>query len=482
MPDRTARRLTGGHAEGESYVRPAASLDGRLVLAVLLSVWPATARFTVYPYLQNLTDSTVVVRWETDSLRSGLVQYGFTTGYGMQVEHSQADSTHELTMAGLTMDTGYHYRVISGSDTSADATFRSTASPDRPFRFFAYGDNRTDSAAHQSVIDRMVLTVPIPSLALNVGDLTENGTLPEYRTFFNVERAMLARLSMSPAPGNHDLRTPANWYRFFALPNNEQWYTVHFGNSVVHALNTYQPFTPGSEQYNWLRSELQADSADPQVRHVFVWFHEPPYTTNAAHSSNLEVRQYLCPLFERFGVRLVFSGHVHAYEHSLVNGVHYVVTGGGGAPLAHNWNSPEPWTVFRLTCYEFTLVDVRGDSVFCRSIQPDGTVFDSFVVALPQVGVSETARATTGRSGILGVRPSPARDHANISLALEQSGPASLKVYDRAGELVAVLCEGELPAGDFTLAWPIGRLPDGTYFCVLRTAHSTRAVPIVRTH
>ena len=427
----------------------------------------------MYPYLQNQADSTIVVRWETATLQPGLVQYGLTAGYGMLVTQPSPDSFHELTLTGLVADTVYHYRAISGADTSPAATFRSRALSDRPFRFFAYGDTRTDSAAHQGVIDQMLLTAPLPAFALQVGDLTENGTLPDYSTFFNVEGGLLAGVPMYPAAGNHDLRAPANWYRFFVLPNNEMWYTIRNGNSAFHALNTYDPFTPGSDQYDWLVRELRADSADPGVRHVFIWFHDPPYTTNAAHSSNLDVRAYLCPLFERYGVRLVFLGHVHAYEHSFVNGVHYIVTGGGGAPLAYNWNDPEPWTVFRQTCYEFTLVDVHGDSVFCRSIKPDGQVFDSFAVITPPSGIVAAPPTTASAAALLSISSSPFSRRVRFTITLQSQDAINLTVFDADGRRWVTLFDGSLPAGGHSFYWEPVDAPEGSYVARLRTSRCT---------
>ena len=45
------------------------------------------------------------------------------------------------------------------------------------------------------------------------------------------------------------------------------------------------------------------------------------------------VRSDLVPLFEKYDVQMVFSGHDHDYERGTVNGIKYVVTGGGGERL-----------------------------------------------------------------------------------------------------------------------------------------------------
>lgn len=447
-----------------------AALTAGLVLA-------AQAAFVKQPYLQCLTDSTVIVRWETQAAQTGKVEYGLSPGYGSEVSHSNSAVDHELTLTGVRPDTLYHYRAISGADTSLDAVFSSRVTGNRPFRFFAYGDNRSDSAGHQSVVNRMVQVSPAPGLALNVGDLTYDGSATAYRTFFNVERGLMRGLPMYPVLGNHDDGNMTNWFRFLALPNNERWYSLRYGNAAFLCLDSYSTYTPGSAQYDWLVAELAADSADPAVRHVFVLIHEPPYTTNTGHSSNLTIRQYLCPLFERFHVAIVFTGHVHCYEHSLVNGVHYITSGGGGAPLYTTWNSPQPWTVYREATFEFVLVDVAGDTIRTVGIRPNGSEFDPLVLISTPGGVEGPQSPAVG---ILRATPNPFSDRVWFTIEA-LSGPARVEVRDVFGRTVAVLHDRDLRSGRISLAWDASGVPAGLYFGVVITSRGTSSIALVRT-
>ena len=58
-----------------------------------------------------------------------------------------------------------------------------------------------------------------------------------------------------------------------------------------------------------------------------------PYSSGS-HGSNDTVRRDLVPLFESYGVDIVFAGHDHSYERSTVGGVKHVITGGGGGGCA----------------------------------------------------------------------------------------------------------------------------------------------------
>ena len=57
--------------------------------------------------------------------------------------------------------------------------------------------------------------------------------------------------------------------------------------------------------------------------------HHPPYCAGPQHH-NTKSMQRLIPLFERSGVKVMFSGHEHNFQHSHVDGIDYFVTGAAG--------------------------------------------------------------------------------------------------------------------------------------------------------
>jgi hypothetical protein len=326
----------------------------------------------------------------------------------------------------------------------------------------------------------MLLVSPAPGLAIHTGDLTGNGTSGQYQTFFNVERDLLKRVTLFPGIGNHDTSNLANYYLLFALPGNERWYSFRYGNASFHILDNYSPDTLGTPQYAWFLNELRADSADPSVRHSFVFFHEPPYTTNTAYSGNLRARRHLCPLFERFHVRIAFQGHVHAYEHSLVNGVHYLISGGGGGSLATGWGAWQPWTVYREATYHFTLVDVRGDTVYSKGVKPSGAVIDSFRIIAPPSGIAQGKPATVKPSLSLVASPNPFSGRMTLRFNVPKSGGVNISLYNAAGQKVAVLTDDVLPSGEHSVSWEAREAPSGIYFCLLGTPEAVRILRVTK--
>jgi len=435
-------------------------------ITVLLLAGLTNAAFVKFPYLQNLTDSTIVVRWETSAPQPGKVIYGFSPACEFEVVQPDTTVDHELTLPDLVPDTLYHYRAVSGADSSAPAQFRTIPGPDARFRLVVFGDPHGDSATNQRVADRIAATSPAPVLLASTGDLTASGRSAQWRALFNVYRPLLGRAPLFPAPGNHDFDSIPNWLRFLCLPGNELYYSFRYGGSSFHALNAYDSLVPGSSQYQWLLSELRRDSADPRVRHVFVLVHTPPYTTSTVYSGNPTIRTHLGPLFERYGVRIVFAGHVHAYEHSTVNGVRYITTGGAGASLAVNWNQAQPWTVYREAVFHFTLLDISSDTILCRGVRTDATEFDTLLIASPPTGAGEMYRAPA--------RPMLAGAHwrrGALSVTVTLPAPALLRfsVYSPVGARVA---RWSCPAGPGAtrLRHPMPDLPAGVYVLCAETA------------
>ena len=109
--------------------------------------------------------------------------------------------------------------------------------------------------------------------------------------------------------------------------------------------------------------------------------HRPPYSSGAhggIENPNLET--HLVPLFEQYGVDMVFAGHDHHYERSYKSGVYYIVAGGGGAPLRRANQTPNPYQQHAEMTYHHCTIDIDGATATMAARYNDGTVFDSVVM------------------------------------------------------------------------------------------------------
>lgn len=199
------------------------------------------------------------------------------------------------------------------------------------FRIAVLGDTHSTDGVHARIVADMLAAAP--DLALHTGDVSlnpgENGGPAE---FFRVEAPLLKSVPIVAARGNHD-DSVSRFVDAFVQPlgaGDASWYTERFGNVAVVVLDTNESVSASGAQGRWLAQTLGTLAADPGVDFTFVVMHWGPYDSGSGHGSNLDVRTELVPLFERYGVDVVFSGHDHIFERSTVHGVRYVVTGGGG--------------------------------------------------------------------------------------------------------------------------------------------------------
>lgn len=329
------------------------------------------------PYLQNVTPDSALICWEADAPHSGAVFYGSTAQYGSIAPTDRIDKGHCVRLPDLTAYTPYHYQVWGEeAPLSPDAAFRTLAGREQDsINFVAWGDNRTNHPIHRQLAGRV--REALPDFVISMGDLVESGRrMSDWDVFFNVERELLANAPLYPVLGNHE-QNSSLYFDLFALPGNERWYSFDSGPAHLVGLDVVSSaYKPGSEQYAWLEQDLRETTQPWKI----VFLHYPPYSFSQYRGGVQEVKEALTPLFEKYGVQLVLSGHNHFYQRNLVNGVTYIVTGGGGAPL--HTVATSPWTVYTEQTYHFLKLSINGSVLTSTGVRLDGSHFDTFSLRL----------------------------------------------------------------------------------------------------
>ncbi|MSU63164.1 MAG: hypothetical protein EXS31_12350 [Pedosphaera sp.] len=381
------------------------------------------ANFTRGPIIQNLSTNRVTVVWKTPLPGDAVVEYGTTPDFGQSASAPELTVTHALILQELIADTVYYYRVRSRAGeseaTSATATFR-TFKNSGPISFAVFGDTGSGSLQQHLIADQ--IRKAQPDLVLHVGDIiyplfTTNSTV-DLRCF-SVYQPQMKSVPYFFAIGNHDLYAgDAGFLNAFYLPTNSVTRTEHFysfDHGDAHFIVLLQPYanqyllTPDNpiHQYEWLVNDL-AGTTKPWK---FVFMHVPMITSGAhrfddlAHfgtPDSVDIRNTLLPVLSKYGVQMVFAGHDHNYERfNPVEGVHSVVTGGGGVALRYLAALDAASSQFMLT-HHFTKVVVDSDQLRFEAINTEGEVFDSMVIrrTVPAKPVFDAAWGTPDVDGI----------------------------------------------------------------------------------
>lgn len=318
------------------------------------------ANFNRGPFLQSTTESSIKIVWRTPIPTEGAVVFGQATTGPWETNRSPVATEHSVQLTGLSAGREYVYRIESRDAqgtlaSSGLSTFR-TAPASGGFRLAVFGDSGLGSQAQYRVGE--LIEASKPDLVLHCGDII----YPEFTT----SRADLRCLSvygrhMRTTPyyfsmGNHDLYAgPSHFRDTFHLPTNsvfgtEDFYSfdhadLHVAVVLAPYLSQYSP-TVGDPQHRWLEQDL-ASSKKPWK--IIVMHH--PMMTSSAHrfddynfnriADQDDVRNYVLPLASKHGVQLVLTGHDHVFERfNPVQGVHSIVTGGGGIYL-YGLTSPD---------------------------------------------------------------------------------------------------------------------------------------------
>jgi hypothetical protein len=334
------------------------------------------------------------------------------------------------------------------------------------------------------MIDAYTQDENLQSFIVSVGDLVGAGNNESDwdHQFFNPSypniQKMLATLPYQSCMGNHE-QSGGLFVKYFPYPFvDRRYWSFDYGPAHFTVVDQYTGYSPGTDQYAWIQNDLA--SADKPWK--FLYLHEPGWSAGS-HNNNTSVQYYLHPLCRDHGVQIVFAGHNHYYARAVVDGIHHVTTGGGGAPL-YSPDPGYPYVVSSAKVHHFCAVEIDGDVLRFRAIDTAGAVIDSFTIT-PAVGVEED-RASAPVPGFVlhPAYPNPCNPATTISFSIPEVSAAELAVYNITGQRVRTLAEGRLEAGHHALTWD-GRdergreAGSGVYVCRLRCGDRVRSEKIL---
>ncbi|MGD1836855.1 MAG: metallophosphoesterase [Nitrososphaeraceae archaeon] len=117
------------------------------------------------------------------------------------------------------------------------------------------------------------------------------------------------------AIGNHDTEFSSIYDQLVNYHNLQNPYYSHdFKNIHFISMSTEHPFEEGSEQYEFIKNDLENIPNKSSINWIIVHLHNPFYSTHLDLGGAEKLRDTFLPLFEKYGVDLVFSGHNQYYE------------------------------------------------------------------------------------------------------------------------------------------------------------------------
>jgi predicted MPP superfamily phosphohydrolase len=391
-------------------------------LAVQQVTDPTPVAVLRFPYLQNVTNSRASILWATFEFAVGQVRY---TSDGINYQTVVATARpfsasanlglstdcvlYQADLTGLSPNTDYFYTVsLNGQDVASAGEARFTTAGAGPFKFVVVGDSGWgDFQSDAQGLIANLIAGEKPALVVHTGDLVYNptGTFDSYqRNYFNYFAAAMCSAPFFPCPGNHEYDVPnaipylsvhSLPFENVPLPDRGRYYSFDWGNVHFVSIDAYQSLNravnANGPMLRWLDNDLRSTRQFWRI----VYFHPPPYAggVNQGDIQSQWARDYMVPIFERYGVQVVFSGHEHSYQRSLPiwknnfvtsnTGISYLTSGGGGAPL---YSSPTdgmasvPIVAFAKSQFHYLRVEVNGPSMVVHVRRKDGTEIEAYPI------------------------------------------------------------------------------------------------------
>lgn len=333
------------------------------VLLVFLTAVCQAAQVVRGPYIEDPTQTTMILRWQTDESTPAWLEYGPAPRCNQIMKISPEGTQHKAVLYGLVPNQDFCYRLYvqntakDGLQVPIEGSFRTLYSPERKVvKFLAFGNTAGENLGPKALLASQ-MTQKEADFIIHTGDLTASGLNEDADAeFFTPYHEVLLKTPLFVSIGANEYGPDraeresksfvrSNYSRFHDMSWSNatpKYYSFDTANARFIFLDANAAYgavwapdiDKKSKQYKWLQSTLS--SAAEKWKIVVV--NAPMYSTGAKGPVN-EAASLFVPLFERYGVDLVLQGAEANYERTFPmledephqRGVTYVTLGGGGA-------------------------------------------------------------------------------------------------------------------------------------------------------
>ncbi len=314
--------------------------------------------------------------------------------------------TNKVTASGLSPKTTYYYSYTVNGEWQETESFE-TAGTDSLSALFVTdpqmgrsGDSSddnvliSDSYGWYSTLYTALSSNSDISFILSAGDqINEAYSSKQYNSL--LAAPMLRNVPIAAAIGNHEFEFPLYRYHFNnpneykdGRLNSLAGYSYYFTNSDVLfiVLDSNNNFSVDNESFI-----NEAVSSNPDAQWRVVMMHHSIYSSNSGEDGS--ARRFLyAPLFDKYDIDLVLSGHDHAYSRSFAlqdfeisdGGVVYIEEGSASGSKLGNPADVLPSFIASspdIDSPTYTVLDFDSDSIAIKSYRTDtNEVFDEYTI------------------------------------------------------------------------------------------------------
>lgn len=324
---------------------------------------------------ENSANSRTIM-WQAEALeKDAIVEYRMKGSAEIKSDGAQSEqftdyqaTTYIYTVAltDLAPDTAYEYRV-GYADKRSD-WYALTTAGSGAFKALIFPDSQSsDYSDWKNIAQAARKANPDAAFFVNMGDLVDNGEDPaQWRAWFGSLRGIVDTIPVAAVVGNHEaynmnwkVRMPQAYLHLFSLPSNgrtefqNQYYSFDYGDVHFIVLDTQLdemlPFQPDLLEAE--KAWFEKDIVRTKKKWKVVLMHKDVLTYEIRNRADRragisDIGKTFMPLFDRYGVDVVLTAHLHTYRRREriydfkpdSRGPLYIVTG-----VAGNVRYPNLW-------------------------------------------------------------------------------------------------------------------------------------------
>ena len=178
----------------------------------------------------------------------------------------------------------------------------------KDFNFAAVGDFGCSKNAENTVKN---MEDKKPELVLPLGDLSYQSTA---NCWFDMMTPLKGKIMVTL--GHHDVNDGGEKLDQYVkgFDFNKHYYSYDYNNVHFLIMASESKFKNGSEQYDFVKQDLEKTSTNKDINWIVVTIYRPLYTSPSKHTAEESMRDLYHPLFDKYGIDLVLQAHNHNYQ------------------------------------------------------------------------------------------------------------------------------------------------------------------------
>lgn len=265
--------------------------------------------------------------WQPGSTDTAVINGHLTVLEDRMLANDRFNHRFRAQLADLKPGTTYQYQLSTPTHTSRTYEFMTDDGGDA-FEFGWFGDVHSDPDWGQ-LVQKGDSLFPNIQFYIQSGDNVNTGLFrDDWDKTIGYPGNVFRSKPYMATPGNHDAQEglpPTRYLEYLKYPHNGPegkqqglTYTFTYGNTQFFMMDCVS--IPVEEQAEWLERTLKNSKATFKI----AAFHFSPFTP---HEDYADIKDSWVPLFEKYNMDLVLTGHFHYYQRTKAYGADLNETG-----------------------------------------------------------------------------------------------------------------------------------------------------------